>query len=281
MKRVFEILKSATEKLAEKKIENPRLDSEVLLAYVLNCRRLKLYTDSKKILTAEEISRFENLIERRAEKIPVAYLVGTKEFFGFNFVVTDDVLIPRPDTEILTQCAIDFFQNNGGKNFLDIGTGSGAICISILKFCRNISAVAVDISEKSLEVAKFNAKKFGVDDRVNFFCGNLFEPVTEKKFDAIISNPPYIPTDDLKNLQAEVKREPKIALDGGEDGLNFYRKIISDAKKFLLPKGLLAFEVGINQAADVKKILEENNFHDAKILKDLSGIERVVLARRL
>ena len=279
MRKVFEILQAATEKLTAAKIENPRLDSEVLLAYVLNCRRLKLYTDAEKILTDDEILRFDNLIERRAKKIPVAYLVGTKEFFGFNFVVTPDVLIPRPDTEILTQCAIDFFQHTDGKNFLDIGTGSGAICISILKFCKNISAAAVDISEKSLEVAKFNAEKFGVDDRVNFFCGNLFEPVAGKKFNAIISNPPYIPTDDLKNLQAEVKREPVTALDGGADGLEFYRKIIFDAEKFLLPEGLLAFEVGINQAAEVKKLLEEKSFRGIEILKDLAGIDRVVLGR--
>ena len=280
MKTIFEILKFAAEKLKSAKIENSRLDSEVLLAYVLNCRRLKLYTDAEKILTEEEISRFENLIERRAKKIPVAYLTGTKEFFGFNFIVTPDVLIPRPDTEILTQCAIEFFQNGGGKNFLDIGTGSGAICISILKSCKNISAYAVDISEESLEVAKFNAEKFGVDDRVNFFCGNLFEPVEGKKFDAIISNPPYIPTAELENLQDEVKREPKHALDGGADGLHFYRKIIFDAPKFLSDGGLLAFEIGINQAAAVKKILEENNFHGIEILKDLAGIERVIFARR-
>lgn len=280
MKTIFEILKTAVKKLESAEIENPRLDSEILLAYVLNCRRLKLYTDSEKILTDEEISRFENLIERRAEKNPVAYLIGTKEFMGFNFVVTPDVLIPRPDTEILTQCAIDFFQNNGGKNFLDIGTGSGAICISILKFCKNISACAVDISKKSLEVAEFNAGKFGVDDRVNFFCGNLFEPVEGKIFDAVISNPPYIPTNDLENLQDEVKREPKTALDGGADGLDFYRKIIHDAPKFLSDGGLLAFEIGINQAEEVKKIFEENNFCNIEILKDLAGIERVIFARR-
>ena len=163
---------------------------------------------------------------------------------------------------------------------MDIGTGSGAICISILKFCKNISACAVDISEKSLEVAKFNAEKFGVDDRIKFFCGNLFEPLADKKFNVIVSNPPYIPTADLKNLQAEVKCEPVTALDGGADGLNFYRKIICDAEKFLAHGGLLAFEVGINQAATVKKFLEEKNFHDAEILKDLAGIDRVVLARR-
>ena len=281
--KIFEILKSATEKLESAKIDTPRLDAEVLLAYVLNCRRLDFYTDAEKNLTPEEIERFKNLIERRIEKIPVAYLIGTKEFFGLNFVITPEVLIPRPDTEILTQCAIEFLQTwNGEKNFADLGTGSGAICVSVLKFCKTARAVAVDISEKSLEVAKFNAQKFNVDDRVNFFCGNLFEPLAEKKFAAIISNPPYIPTDELKNLQDEVKREPKIALDGGADGLNFYRKIIMESPKFLFSGGLLAVEVGINQATAVKNLIElDGNFRDVEILKDLAEIDRVVFARRL
>lgn len=279
---VQEILSEAKLQLEQNEIDTPRLDAEVLLAYVLNCRRLKLYTDAEKILTEEEISRFRKLIERRAEKIPVAYLIGTKEFFGLNFVVTPEVLIPRPDTEILTQCAIEFLQTwDGEKIFADLGTGSGAICISVLKFCKTARATAVDISEKSLEVAKFNAKKFNVDERVNFFCGNLFEPLAEKKFAAIISNPPYVPTADLKNFHDEVKREPKIAFDGGADGLNFYRKIISKAPKFLFDGGLLAVEVGINQAAAVKNLIEgDRNFHGAGILKDLAGVERVVYANR-
>ena len=278
---IKKILIQATLRLEENKIDTPRLDAEILLAYVLNCRRLTLYTDAEKILTDEQISRFEKLIELRIKKIPVAYLIGTKEFFGLNFVVNENVLIPRPDTEILTQCAIEFLQTfDGAKNFLDIGTGSGAICISILKFCKNSFAAATDISEKSLEVAKFNAKKFNVDDRVNFFCGNLFEPIGEKKFAAIISNPPYIPTAEIKTLQDEVKNEPLRALDGGEDGLNFYREIISKSPKFLLNGGLLAVEIGINQAVAVKKIFAENNFCDIEILKDLAGLERVICARQ-
>lgn len=278
---VKEILSRATLHLEEKKIDTPRLDAEILLAYVLNCRRLKLYTDAEKILTDEEISRLKKLIERRAEKIPVAYLIGTKEFMGLNFVVTPEVLIPRPDTEILTQCAIEFLQDfDGEKIFADIGTGSGAICISVCKFVKNSFAVAVDISEKSLEVAKFNAEKFGVDDRINFFCGNLFEPLAGKKFSAIVSNPPYIPTADLKNLQDEVKKEPLTALDGGADGLNFYREIISTAPKFLLNGGLLAVEIGSTQAEDVKKIFAENNFCEIKILRDLAGLERVICAQK-
>ena len=281
MRKVFEVLKFAAEKLESEKIEMPRLDAEVLLAYVLNCRRLKLYTDAEKILTDEQIFKFNKLIERRAEKIPVAYLIGSKEFFGLNFVVNENVLIPRPDTEILTQCAIEFLQNfDGEKIFADLGTGSGAICISVLKFCKTARAAAVDISEKSLEVAEFNAQKFNVDDRIKFFCGNLFEPLAGKKFSAIISNPPYIPTADLKNLQDEVKKEPLTALDGGADGLNFYREIISTAPKFLLDGGFLAVEIGSTQAEDVKKIFVENNFCEIKILRDLAGLERVICAQK-
>lgn len=276
--KVFEIIKAACEKLSE--VDTPRLDAEILLAYVLNCRRLKLYTDSDRILTAEEISRYKNLVERRAEKIPVAYLIGVKEFCGLNFVVTPAVLIPRPDTEILVQCATEFLQSADEKIFLDIGTGSGAICISILKFCRTARAVAVDISEKSLEVARFNAQKFNVDDRAEFLHGDLFEPVRNRKFAAIISNPPYIPTAEIKNLQAEVLTEPVTALDGGADGLNFYRRIISGAKDFLLPAGFLAVEIGINQAAAVKNLLAENNFTEIEILKDLAGLERVICAKQ-
>ncbi len=276
---VQKILSKATLQLEKAEIETPRLDAEILLAFVLNWQRLKLYTDAEKILSADEVGRFENLIARREKKIPVAYLIGNKEFFGLNFFVNENVLIPRPDTEILTQLAIE---NLGGKKiFLDLGTGSGAICISICKFVKNSRAFAADISESALEVAKFNAKKFGVEDRINFFCGNLFEPFAGKKFDAIISNPPYIPTAEIKNLQAEVKTEPLQALDGGADGLNFYRKIISAAPEFLFSGGFLALEIGSNQADDVKKIFSDNkNFYDTEIFQDLAGLDRVIAARR-
>jgi len=275
---IQKILLQATEKLSQAGIDTPRLDAEVLLAHALNCRRLKLYTDAEKILSAAEVERYKNFVALRAEKIPVAYLTGNKEFFGLNFFVNKNVLIPRPDTEILTQLVIE---NLGGeKIFADLGTGSGAIAISVCKFVKNSVGFAVDISENALEVAKFNAKKFGVDDRIKFFCGNLFEPLAGKKFNAIISNPPYIPTGDLKNLQAEVQKEPTTALDGGEDGLNFYRKIISAAPEFLFENGFLAVEVGINQADEVKKFFDENNFVEVEIFQDLAGLDRVVAGRK-
>ena len=279
MKTVAEVLKSAVTRLEVGGIENPRLDAEILLAHVLGWRRLTLYVDAEKILPLEAILRFNELVNRRLEKIPVAYLTGAKEFMGLTFAVNENVLIPRPDTEILTEVVGEFLRSRGGGNFLDLGAGSGAICISILKFVKSARAIAVDISAEALEVAKFNAEKFHVDDRIEFFCGDLFMPLTGK-FDAIVSNPPYIPTGELENLQAEVQSEPQLALDGGIDGLKFYRRIISDAPKFLVDGGLLAVEVGINQASAVKNLFEAANFIDVKIIKDLAGLERVVAGRK-
>lgn len=283
MRTVAEVLRTATTRLADGGIDSPRLDAEVLLAHVLNCRRLSLYIDAEKILPLEKILRFDELITRRLKKIPVAYLTGTREFMGLSFAVNEHVLIPRPDTEILTEGVGEFLRGLGkAVTFVDLGTGSGAICISILKFVKAARAAAVDISAEALTVAKFNAQKFHVDDRLEFFQGDMFAPLAGKIFNAIVSNPPYIPTGELETLQAEVTREPRLALDGGADGLNFYRRIITDAPKFLVAGGLLAFEVGINQADAVKTLLALNgNFEEPETWRDLSNVERVITAQRL
>ncbi len=274
---IFKTLNDAASRLEEKNIDSPRLDAEILLAHVLNCRRLNLYVDSDKILPLETVLKFNELINRRLENIPVAYLVGRKDFMGLSFTVNENVLIPRPETEILTELVGEYLRSLKNEViFADLGTGSGAISISILKFVKKSRAVAVDISDKALEVAKFNARKFHVEDRIKFFCGDLFSPLKGRIFNAIVSNPPYIPTKDLKTLQTEVKKEPQLALDGGEDGLNFYRRIISDAPRFLVDGGLLAVEIGINQANSVKKLFEQENFVDIEIFKDLAGIERII-----
>ena len=283
MRTVAEVLRTATTRLADGGIDSPRLDAEVLLAHVLNCRRLSLYIDAEKILSLEKILRFDELITRRLKKIPVAYLTGTREFMGLSFAVNEHVLIPRPDTEILTEGVGEFLRGLGkAVTFVDLGTGSGAICISILKFVKAARAAAVDISAEALTVAKFNAQKFHVDDRLEFFQGDMFAPLAGKIFNAIVSNPPYIPTGELETLQAEVTREPRLALDGGADGLNFYRRIITDAPKFLVAGGLLAFEVGINQADAVKNLLVDNGcFDEPETWRDLSNVERVITAQRL
>ena len=274
---ISEILLSAATKLESAGIESARLDSEVLLAHILNCRRLYLYVDAGKNLSSAQVSRYENLIEQRAKKIPVAYLTGQREFMGLNFAVTSDVLIPRPDTEILAQVAIEKLSAVPNPTFIDIGTGSGAICISVLKYLKKSTAAAVDISKNAINCAAFNAEKFGVEDRLTFYIGNLFEPLHGQKFHAVISNPPYIPTKDLSMLQDEVKREPTLALDGGVDGLNFYRRIVDDAPNFLFSGGFLAVEIDINQASAVKNLFAKN-FTNIEIIRDLAGIERVVTA---
>ena len=273
---IAEILTAAKIRLEAGGIENPRLDAEILLAHVLNCRRLTLYVDSDKILSLESVLKFNELINRRLEGIPVAYLTGKKDFMGLSFAVNQNVLIPRPETEILTEFVGEYLRGLGREvNFADLGVGSGAIAVSILKFVKTARAAAVDISNEALEVAKFNATKFHVEDRIKFYCGDLFEPLEGQIFNAIVSNPPYIPTCELKTLQTEVKSEPQVALDGGEDGLEFYRRIISDAPRFLADGGLLAVEIGINQASAVRKLFEQEIFVDVTILKDLAGIERV------
>lgn len=274
-------LNKATAQLEAAGIDTARLDAEVLLAYVLNSRRLALYVHVAKELTDEQIKRYENLIHHRLDRVPVAYLVGHKEFMGLNFAVTPDVLIPRPDTEVLAQGVIEHLQDFSGRaiKIADIGTGSGAICISILKFLDNAIAEAVDVSEKALDIARFNAEKFNVTDRIIFHEGSLFEPLAGKKFDVVISNPPYVLSGDLDNLQPEIYREPRIALDGGKDGLNFYREIIDAAPNFLNEDGFLALEVGANQAEAVVKLINDGGaFSYTQIWKDLANIERVVAA---
>ena len=279
---VFEVLKAASERLSAAQIDNPRLDSEILLAHVLNCRRLSLYVDSQRILPTNSILKFNELINQRLNGLPVAYIVGSKDFFGLNFAVNQNVLIPRPETEILAEYVGEYLRGlDCDVNFADLGTGSGAIAISILKFVKNSRAAAVDISAEALEVAKFNASKFYVEDRIKFYCGDLFAPLKGQKFNSIVSNPPYIPISELKTLQAEVKREPQAALDGGDDGLSFYRRILSDAPRFLLSGGLLAVEIGINQASAVKNLFTQANFAEITILNDLAGLERVVAGRLL
>ena len=277
---ISEQLKIATEELKKAGIENARLDAEVLLAYILNTRRLALYVQGTKVLDEKQITRYHNLIRRRLERIPVAYLTGHKEFMGLNFAVTPDVLIPRPDTEILAQGVIEHLQSYNRKiKMADLGTGSGAICVSILKFVENVEVAAVDISKKALEIAQFNAEKFNVEDKITFYEGNLFEPLEGQSFDVIVSNPPYISAKDFEKLQIEVKGEPRLALDGGTDGLKFYRQIVSEAPKFLTADGFLAMELGFNHSEPVRHLIEDSgNFKHIQIWKDLARIERVIAA---
>ena len=274
------ILKWTEQYFGGKGVESPRLDAEVLLSHVLKKERIYLYVHFDQPMEAEELAAYKELIKQRVNHVPVAYLLGQREFMGLNFKVTPATLIPRPDTEILVQAAVERLRGREQCSFADIGTGSGAICLSVLSFVPGSSAVTVDISPEARAVAEENAENLGLSERIEFFTGDLLEPVKDRKFTAILSNPPYIPEKDIEGLQEEVRcQEPYGALSGGQDGLDFYRRLCQEAPALLEEGGFMAFEVGVGQAAKVAALAKENPLIDrTEILKDLAGIERVVIA---
>lgn len=276
--RIDTILTWTRQYFGEKGVENPRLDAEVLLSHVLQKDRLYLYVHFDQPLEERELAVFREAVKKRAARLPVAYITGSKEFMGLDFQVTPAVLIPRPDTEILVETALKLLENKESPEILDIGTGSGAICISMLVNLPTAHGTTVDISSEALVVAKSNADKHQVAQRLTFCQGDLFAPVAGQKFQAILSNPPYIPEADILELTPEVRQEPNLALDGGKDGLDFYRRIVEESKHYLLAGGFVAMEVGIDQAELVAALAEKTGFFKVSaIVKDYGGIERVVV----
>lgn len=273
------ILKWTEQYFKEKGIESPRLDAEVLLSHILGRERIYLYVHFDEPLEPAELARYREAIKQRVQRVPVAYIIGEKEFMGLTFKVTADTLVPRPDTEILVQAAVERLRARGETpRFADIGTGSGAICLSILHFLPKAQADTVDISPAARAVAEENAAALEVADRVTFHTGDLLAPLAGQCYDAILSNPPYIPDGDIAALAPEVRlKEPHTALAGGKDGLDFYRRLTADAPAHLKDGGFLAVEVGIDQAAPVAA-LAVPAFSHTEILKDYAGIERVVIA---
>ena len=273
------ILKWTEQYFKEKGIESPRLDAEVLLSHILGRERIYLYVHFDEPLEPAELARYREAIKQRVQRVPVAYIIGEKEFMGLTFKVTEDTLVPRPDTEILVQAAIERLRARGdAPRFADIGTGTGAICLSVLHFLPKAQADTVDISPAARAIAEENAAALEVADRVTFHTGDLLAPLAGQCYDAILSNPPYIPDGDIAALAPEVRlKEPHTALAGGRDGLDFYRRLTSDAPALLKDGGFLAVEVGIHQAAPVAA-LAVPSFSRTEILKDYAGIERVVIA---
>ena len=272
------IIKWTGQYFSEKGVDNPRLDAEVLLCHILGKDRIYLYVHFDQPLEPSELTAFREAVKKRAMRLPVAYITGQKEFMGLTFTVTPDVLIPRPDTEILVEDALARLAICEQPAILDIGTGSAAIIVSVLKTLPAASGVSVDISPQALEVARMNATAHGVIDRLQIKQGDLFAPVNGQRFDAVLSNPPYIPDGDIAKLELEVRREPRLALAGGVDGLDFYRRIISGGASYLNPNGFIAMEVGINQAKDVAALAEQSlTLRVDSIIKDYAGIDRVVV----
>lgn len=261
-------------------------EKELILTSVLKCRRVDLYTDRAKLSSAQQ-SRVRAIASRRRAKEPLQYILNISEFMGFEFFVDRRVLIPRPETELLAEAASCYIAKHRKKNLriLDIGTGSGNISVSLAKKFPQSKVCALDVSSDALTVAKMNAHKHKVAERIDFLHVDILRErdflSDDTKFDIIISNPPYIKTDDIKKLQAEVQQEPTLALDGGEDGLRFYRRIADCLPSWLDKKGVVFFEVGQGQADEVKKLLSEvGEFVNIDCLKDYSKIDRVVIAQR-
>lgn len=279
---IKKLLLWTTHYFQEHHLDSPRLDAELLLAHVLHKQRIYLYTDFDLIVEPSELSLYREYIKKRVSGISTAAIIGEKEFMGLTFKVNEDVLIPRPDTETWLEKVIQYHRNEQGLTVADLGTGSGAILLSFLYYCREDTGVGVDISEKALALAEENSKNLKMDDRVTWRRGDYLTALEEGElFDGILTNPPYIPTGDIRGLAEEVRHEPMNALDGGADGLTFYRKLAEGAAEHLKDGGFLAAEFGIHQAADVVNLLKETGKFDSfEVITDYGGIERAVYCRK-
>ncbi len=270
-----ELLQTAREFLKKNGIADANLDAWYLLAHVFGINRADFVILGNDIVSRDKALCYKDLIEKRAQHIPLQYIIGEQEFMGLEFEINEHVLIPRQDTELLVEEVLKVCKD---KSLLDMCTGSGCIVISLSKLGSLKAAVASDISPKALQLAEKNAKKHTV--KVDFILSDLFDRIVGK-YDVIVSNPPYIKSEELKSLMPEVKNyEPTQALDGGLDGLIFYKRIISDIDRFLNPGGYVFFEVGYDQGVAVSKLLSGAGFIDINIKKDFSDLDRVVYAKK-
>lgn len=259
-------------------VADPRRESVSLLAFALRKDKTYLYAHPEHVLTTSETESFESVIERRAFREPLQYITGVQEFYGLEFEVTPDVLIPRPETEIVVEKAIEILGNNG--TFCEVGVGSGCISVAILSGSTNVNAVALEISPEAIDVAKRNALRNGVDDRIRFLRSDVFDSLADERFDLIVSNPPYVPARDLHGLQREVRDfEPRVALTDGSDGVSIIRRIVEGSPEFLRPRGHLLMEIGFDQSNRVAEMFSHDIWEAPHLLPDLQGIPRVVLAR--
>lgn len=285
------VLQSAAGIFRESGSQSPILDAELLLlhAYRLNdieMNKIKLITNCNDVVPQDIYSLYADFIEQRAQGKPVQYITGVQEFMGLELGISPEVLIPRGDTEIIVERLLELTDKNSSLRIVDMCTGSGAIAVSLAHLLPNSRVTAVDISDAALECCRKNIEKLELQDRVEALKSNLFENLTSEAFinniDMIVSNPPYIPTRDISELSVNVREyEPKLALDGGSDGLDFYRKISKQAPRYLKSGGILAFEIGYNQGQDVMNIIKESgSWYDLECCKDLAGLDRCVIARK-
>jgi len=257
-------------------LDSPRLTAELLLGHVLQASRVKLYTDLDRPLEQGELAAYRGLIARRATGEPTHYLTGTREFYGRPFAVGPTVLVPRPETELLVEAVLQAVPRDRDLRLLDLCTGSGCVAVTLALERPRAQVVATELSADAAGVARANAAALGATDRVDVRQGDLFGPV-EAAFDAVVANPPYVARGEIPTLPAEVRREPSVALDGGEDGLDVVRRIIDGAPRWLLPGGLLAVEIGDRQGPAVRSLLEAAGYGSVRIERDLARHDRMAL----
>lgn len=267
----FDILKN--------KVPSARFEAELVVSHVLKKDKLKLLIDKNKQISTEHFDKIMDMSQQRACGVPMAYITGKKEFMSLEFKVNSSVLIPRPETEELVSLIMELYKGKKVR-ILDLCTGSGAICCALAHYLSDVICTGADISADALKIAEENSHSLGVSDRCDFICYDVLNPTGfDNKFDIVVSNPPYIESHVIPSLEDTVKNnEPIIALDGGADGLSFYRKIINDINMYLKTGGMLFFEIGYNQGDDLKKLMA-GKFNDIKIIKDFSGNDRIASGR--
>ena len=272
---IREVLTNIRERLQNAGIEDFEYESWVFLDWKLHIDRAEFYMNPNGEVKEELLAELEDVLKQREQRVPLQYLMGECEFMGYDFYVDERVLIPRQDTECLVELAVESIREKSTKvKVLDLCTGSGCIGISVAKICSDTEVTLADISDGALTVAKKNAQNLSAD--VTLIKGNLFENI-EGRFDYILSNPPYIPSEVIEGLMPEVKEhEPRLALDGEADGLSFYRKIIDEAPDYLNPDGRIYFEIGAEQGEDLTRLMNERGFSEVKVHKDLAGLDRIV-----
>ena len=277
------LMKFAIDHLQRRGIDEARLNAELLLSHALQCQRIELYTNFDKPLSAEELKAFRSLYERRLNREPVQYIVGGASFMGMQFKVDSRVLIPRPETETLVEQAMLVCQKaSPGQplSIMEVGTGSGNIAISLAKFVKGAKLWTIDVSEEALALARENAEYHGVSDKIVFERMDAFEPVDQlllRRFDLLVSNPPYVSAGEWEDLQQEVRRfEPRVAVSDWKDGLEFYRRLVELAPYLLRDQGTMIVEVGYGQAETVARMLSDARYEEVEIIPDLQHIPRVV-----
>ncbi len=283
MPTVLELLQLTSDYFAKKGIDSPRLNAELLLSHVLGCKRLDLYLSFDKPVQESEVNRYRETVRKRGAFTPLQYIIGETDFYGITLKVNSQVLIPRPETELLVEKAITIARSNKVTSILDIGTGSGNIAIVLARELPETLITAIDISNDALNLAKENAERYQVLRNVQFLqCDILQEnEVLQKKYSMIVSNPPYVSSDEYPALQKEITLyEPRIAVTDEADGYRFYRRIIQLSSSLLEPGGMVIFEMALGQAEEIHKLLQAGGFTNIECMKDYQGIERIISGRK-